>query len=301
MHTRLIRRGFTTVELLVALVLAGIVAAAIGSVLRRQQRFYTSAASLVEQRASLRDATGILPGELRAVSPASGDVLAFSDSALEIRATIGTAIACDTIPGGGAIALAPVSGRSAPLTSFTTTPEAGDIALIYDAGTSDLASDDEWVSLEVSQIGSSPSVCAGSPFVGTADSSGPPIIVGFGTGQRVSASVRPGAFVRVLRRVQYRFYRAAAGDWYLGYAEWGGLGYNVVQPVSGPFASYSLRGASGLALRYFDDSGAELISPGDPSRITRVTVAARGVVRGTLSATSTVTDSQVVGVRVRNR
>jgi hypothetical protein len=301
MPPRLIRAGFTTVELLVALVLGGIVAAAIGSVLRRQQRFYMSAASLVEQRASLRDATAILPGELRAVSPASGDVLAFSDSALEIRATIGTAIACDTVAGGNAIALAPVSGRNAPLTSFTTTPQAGDIALVYDAGTPDVASDDAWISLEIADVGSSPSVCAGSPFVRTADSSGPPITVRFGTGQRVSTSVRQGAFVRVLRRVQYRFYRAGSGDWYLGYAEWGGMGFNVVQPVSGPFASYSRRGVSGLALRYFDESGVELVGPGDASRIARLTVSARGVGRGTLSGTTTVTDSQMVGVRVRNR
>jgi len=301
MCTRLSRAGFSTVELLVALVLGGIVAAGIGTVLRRQQRFYTSAASLVEQRASLRDATGILPGEIRAVSPAGGDVLAFSDSALEIRATIGTAIACDTVSGGGGIALAPMSGRSAPLTSFTTAPQAGDLALVYDAGTRELSSDDVWISLEVAQVVSSPSVCAGSPFGPTADSPGPPTIVRFGAGQRVGSSVRPGAFVRVLRRVQYRFYRAGTGDWYLGYAEWGALGYNVVQPVSGPFASYSQRGASGLALRYFDASGAELLSPGDASRIARVTVAARGVARGTLSATGAMTDSQVVGVRVRNR
>jgi len=95
--------GFTTVELMVALVLGGIVMAAIGTVLRRQQRFYANAAALVEQRVSLRDVTGILPGELRALSPAGGDVLAFSDSAVELRATIGTAIACDTVPGGGGL------------------------------------------------------------------------------------------------------------------------------------------------------------------------------------------------------
>jgi hypothetical protein len=300
MRTRLRRVGFTTVELLVALVLGGIVAAGIGSVLRRQQRFYTSAASLVEQRISLRDATGILPGELRALSPAGGDVLAFTDSALEIRATIGTAIACDTVPGAGAIALAPVNGPSAPLTSFTTAPQAGDIALVYDAGARDLASDDVWISLDVGDVAVSSSVCAGSRFAPT-PSVALPIIVRFGSGGRVRASVLPGAFVRVLRRVRYRFYRAGTGDWYLGYSEWAGSGFSVVQPVAGPFASYSRRGASGLALRYVDENGAELIDPGDAVRIARVTIVARGVGRGTLAETGAVTDSQTVGVRVRNR
>ncbi len=293
--------GFTTVELMVALVLGGILAAGIGSVLRRQQRFYVNAASLVEQRVSLRDATGILPGELRAISPAGGDVLAFSDSALEIRATIGTAIACDTVPGGGAIALAP-SGRSVPLTSFTTAPQAGDVALVYDAGETDRASDDAWVSLDVADVASNASVCGGSPFVPTADTLGQPLIVRFGTARRVPSSVLPGTFVRVLRRVRYRFYRAGTADWYLGYSEWSATGFSVVQPVSGPFAPYSRGGgASGLALRYFDEEGAELVDPGDAARITRVTVVARGVGRGTLSGTGAVTDSQAVGVRVRNR
>ena len=58
---------------------------------------------------------------------------------------------------------------------------------------------------------------------------------------------------------------------------------------------------SGLALRYYDENGVELVSPGDASRIARVIVAARGVVRVALSGMVAVTDSQAVGVRVRNR
>lgn len=301
MRARVNGVAFTTVELMVALVLAGIVMAAIGAVLRRQQRFYSSAASLVEQRVALRDVTGILPGELRALSPAGGDVVAFSDSALDLRATIGTAIACDTVPGGGAIALAPASGRRVSLSSFTTAPQAGDVALVYDGGASDRADDDAWISLSVVDVASSPAVCVGSPFAPSADASAPPMILRFGAGTRVPPSVGPGAFVRLLRRVRYRFYRASTGDWYLGYSEWAGTGFSVVQPVSGPFAGYSSRGASGVALRYFDENGAQLLDPGDAARIARVRVAARGVARGALSGTRPISDSQAVGVRVRNR
>jgi len=300
MRARVNGVGFTTVELMVAFVLAGIVMAAIGAVLRRQQRFYTNAASLVEQRVALRDVTGMLPGELRALSPAGGDVMAFSDSALDLRATIGAAIACDTVPGGGAIALAPASGRVS-LASFTTAPQAGDVALVYDGGASDRADDDAWISLSVVDVASSPALCVGSPFAPIGDAFSPPLILRFGAGSRVPPSVGPGAFVRLLRRVRYRFYRASTGDWYVGYSEWNATGFTVVQPVSGPFAAYSSRGASGVALRYFDENGAELLDPGDAARITRVRVAARGAARGTLSGTRAVTDSQAVGVRVRNR
>jgi hypothetical protein len=295
------RSAFTTVELMTALVMGGIVAAGIGAVLRRQQRFYTSAASLVEQRISLRDATGILPGELRALSPASGDVLAFSDSSLEIRATIGTAIACDTVAGGDGLALAPPALGVARLTSFTTSPQPGDMALIFDPGSSDRATDDTWISRDVAAVSSAPSVCVGSPFAATADPLARPLLIRFASGSQLPSSIRPGAFVRVLRRVRYRFYRSGTTDWYLGYSEWGGTGFSVVQPVSGPFAAYSRGGAGGLALRYFDVTGRELLDPGDASLIARVSVVARARVRGALSGARTaVIDSQAVGVRVRN-
>ena len=101
------RRGFTLVELLIVLVVGGTVAAAATRLLQRQQRFYTSAGSLVMQRASLRDATGIIPGDIRALSAVDGDIIAFSDSSIEMRATIGSAIACDTVAGGAALHLAP--------------------------------------------------------------------------------------------------------------------------------------------------------------------------------------------------
>ena len=295
------REAFTLVELMIAMVMGGILAAGIVSVLRRQQRFYTTAASLVEQRISLRDATGILPGELRALSPASGDVLAFSDSSLEIRVTIGTAIACDTLPGGDGLALAPSALQPARLTSFATSPQAGDLALVYDPGPNDRASDDGWISRDVADVTPAASMCVGSPFVALAEALAPPALVRFASGDRVPASIRPGAFVRVLRRVRYRFYRASTGEWYLGYSEWAGTGFSVVQPVSGPFASYSRRGASGLALRYFDTTGTELVDPADAWRIARVSVVARGGVRAALSGQpGSVTDSQAIGIRVRN-
>lgn len=297
------RRGFTLVELVVVLLVGGIVAAAVGGVLRRQQRFFTNAASLVEQRVSLRDATGILPGELRALAPDGGDVLALSDSALELRATVGAGVACDTVPGGGAIDLAPARGTNATsLSAYSTSPQAGDVALVYDAGATDRAADDGWIALDVAAVASLASVCDGSPLIDpVADAGATRVRLNF-SGARVPASVRPGAFVRVLRRIRYRFYRAGSGDWYLGYSEWDGVGFGVVQPVSGPFAAYSRSGASGLMLRYFDDSGAEVLSATEAARIARIEVVARGRAGAGLSDNARAyVDSQAVFVRVRNR
>ena len=297
------RHGFTTVELTVVLLIGGVIAAAIGTVLRRQQRFFSTAASVVEHRVSLRDATGILPAELRALSPSGGDVLAFSDSALDIRTTVGAAIACDTVIGGEAIDLAPPrSMRVAPLAAFSTTPQPSDIALVYDGGALEDASDDGWVTRDITGIASLSTVCSTSPLLDSADVALPRLRLRF-SGAPLPSSVRAGAFVHVVRRVRYRLYRAATGDWYLGYAEWDGSAFGVVQPVSGPFASYSTRSAStGLLLRYFDAEGAEVPSTSDAPRIARVEVVARSVNGLGLAGTTRVSaDSQAVAVRMRNR
>lgn len=298
------RRAFTLLELLVVLVMGGAIAAAVGEVLRRQQRFFTNAASLIEERGPLRDATAILPAELRALSPPGADVVAFSDSSLDLRATIGAGIACDTVAGGGGIDLAPAgSAAGVVLSAFATMPQPGDVAAIYDAGASESATDDAWASIEVDAAAVSLAACAASPFVDAArEAVSSALRLRFKGGVRLSPTVRPGAFVRVLRRVRYRFYRAAAGAWYLGYAEWDGAGFGVVQPVSGPFAPYDRRGASGLTLRYFDELGAELFAGDDAVRIARVEIVARGQPRAGLSGVARPRgDSQVVVVRPRNR
>ena len=306
MRRQLTRPGFSLVEIIVALAIGGLVAAAATGVLRRQQRFFARAATLVEQRVSLRDATAILPGELRALAPASGDIVAFSDSSLEIRATIGTAIACDTIAGGTAIVLAPGDLTAGALTAYATAPQTGDVALVFDDGGSDIAADDRWVVIDVASAVSDSERCGPSPFVSDEHVPGTPgrapgFLVRFAGDVRLPATVRPGAFVRIVRRVRYRFYRGSTSDWFLGYAEWAGSGYGVVQPVSGPFAPYRARGG-GVSLRYFDRDGSEITPGTESSRVARIEVAARGIARAALSGAkiAALTDSQRVAVRMRN-
>jgi hypothetical protein len=108
--------------------------------------------------------------------------------------------------------------------------------------------------------------------------------------------------VRVLRRVRYRFYRSTDAQWFLGYSEWGGTAFGSVQPVSGPYAAYSRRGASGLRLRYFDAASSELVEPEDAARIARVEIVVRGAASMGMSGVArTFTDSQAITVNVRNR
>jgi hypothetical protein len=297
------RRGVTTIELVVVLAVAGVLSAAIGTLLRRQQRFYTRAASIVEHRASLRDATAILPAELRALSPAGGDVLAFSDSSLEIRATIGAGIVCSVGADGSSIDIAPATPALAgTLAAFSTTPQSGDVALVYDPRLPDDPDDDRWAARSVSSVAAIADACATSPLI-TADRAAlPRLRLRLVAGSSIPATAN-GAFAHVLRRVRYRLYRSSTADWYLGYSEWDGTAYTVVQPVSGPFAAYSRQSATtGLSFRYFDVDGGEVLSIGDVSRITRVEVAARAARAGGLSTDAEpLRDAQDITVRLRNR
>lgn len=298
------RAGTTAVELIVVIVVAGVLSTAIGTLLRRQQRFYTRAASIVEHRASLRDATAILPAELRALSPDGGDVLAFSDSSLEIRATIGAGIVCDISADRSAIDIAPARpSQPGTLSAFSMTPQRGDIALLYDPVVPDEPGDDRWTAHAVEGVAAVADACETSPLVPTELASLPKLRLQFATGTVLSPTTTTGTFVQALRRVRYRLYRSSTADWYLGYSEWDGAAYIVSQPVSGPFAAYSRRSAStGLSLRYFDAGGIELFSVSDVSRITRVEVVARAVTAGGLSTDAEpLRDAQDVAVRLRNR
>ena len=297
------RRGFTLVELLIVLVVGGTLAAGASRLLHRQQRFYTRAGSLVMQRVSLRDATAIMPGEMRALSAVGGDIIAFSDSSLEMRGTIGSAIACDTVAGGAALHLAPdqlSDATPALLASFATMPDGGDVALVYDTGMDD-PSDDRWVTATIDRISSGTDLCAASPFVALVRPGTASVRLHFVAGERLPPTVRPGAFVRVVRRVRYRFYRASTGEWFLGHSTWNGTTLGAVQPVSGPFAPYRDDARSGFALRFFDAAGARLTSEMDPHSIARIEIAARGGTREAMSGGGVAPpDSQTVTIRLRN-
>lgn len=107
-----VTHGFTLIELLLATALAGAVAALIGTTLVRQQRFYGSAAEMLEVRAHLRDAAGVLATDIRGAAVSHHGLPVMTDSALEMYATIATSVACDA-PAGTSIGMPPKPSRVA--------------------------------------------------------------------------------------------------------------------------------------------------------------------------------------------
>src|SRR5689334_4137565 len=88
------RPGFTLAETMLVLALGAIVlglVSTIGNNLRRQLAMQATRLSVAEQ---LGAGAQLLPLDLRAVSPAAGDIVEARDTALQVRATIGSAIVC---------------------------------------------------------------------------------------------------------------------------------------------------------------------------------------------------------------
>ena len=69
----------TLVEIMIALVLLGIISGVIMRVIVRQQRFYQGANQIMTQRGQLRQATSVLPVDLRSLSSVGEDIRAVTD------------------------------------------------------------------------------------------------------------------------------------------------------------------------------------------------------------------------------
>lgn len=120
------RSGSSLVELLVALGLAGVVlAAATGSMLR-QQRAARWVGVLGATESQAAHAVRLLSEELTLLDAATGDVVPAqaSDSMLELRTVVASAIACDSAT--TVVTLAPDAGTAPPLGGTGRVIAAGD-------------------------------------------------------------------------------------------------------------------------------------------------------------------------------
>lgn len=304
-------RGFTLIELLLATALAGAVAALIGSTLVRQQRFHISAAEMLEVRGHLRDAAGVLAADIRGAAVSHHGLPVMTDSAIEMFTTIATSVACDA-PAGTSIGMPPktlASGNT--LTSILLQPDSGDLAIIYGIPGGE-ADSGRWETVPVSTF-SSRSLAAACPastgFASVSDEAAGATGFTATFASAPSTAVRKGAPVHFLRRARWSLYRSSDNRWYLGYRRCNAVGPPVcsaIQPVSGPYRSYSESGAaSGLSFRYYDASGTEVRDGASSTAVARVDIVLRGETGRAVAlagdARAAYRDSVVVTVSPRNR
>lgn len=231
-------RGFTLIEILIALVLMGIVSTALYQLLVANQRIYRAQVESVAINESARAAVSLVPSEIREISAGDGDILAMNATSLTYKSMQGLYIQCAA---PDPIGLAIVLDRN---TSFGLRGISNqDSILIFAEGDPTTRGDDQWVSGSVA-----------STAMGTACPGGRPSIIvtvaGLGAAQLLL--VQAGAPVRTFRAAQLLLYQDAATDWWLGgrLYDKASSAWLATQPLVGP-----LTGA-GLALTYWDAAGA---------------------------------------------
>jgi prepilin-type N-terminal cleavage/methylation domain-containing protein len=234
-------RGFTLIEVLVAMTLTGIVVAGTLRALSTQKKFYARQARILDARHAMRASTTVLASEFREASAADGDLYAIGPDSFVVRSTVGFAVACAVNVGANTLALTQVSGH------FRL--DLADSVLVFvENGLRD--DDDTWIVLGVTSLSTSPPACAWS------DPADLQITV---TGSL--AGVWVGAPVRLYRPHVYGVFELYDRSW-LGRREYSSASTYV--PVAGPLAPAD---SGGLLFTYYDAAGAVTTNPLQVSRV----------------------------------
>jgi prepilin-type N-terminal cleavage/methylation domain-containing protein len=285
------RRGFTLHEMLISmLVLSGVLGLA-GHLATRQLRFFRGAEELATTRDHVAQTGAVAERILWAIAPSAGDVIAATDTALEIRMPVGTAIVCAAAPGRVTVP-EPAAAEGNALSAFHDSPQTGDHAAAYlhdSLGAS-------WMTLRV----------VAAPVGDACATLGP------GPGWSIAIAephlIANGTVLRFTRPLRLATYRASDGRWYLGAREWNGdsQSFNTIQPVVGPLQPpHTDEGRAGLRFHYADAAGARLFPPFDAGRIASISIITRSLTSSPvriegLSRSGQLEDSAAVTVALRN-
>jgi prepilin-type N-terminal cleavage/methylation domain-containing protein len=329
-----VRRGLSLVEIMVALVLLGIVSGVIMRVVQRQQRFYQGVNQIVVQRSQLRQATSVLPIDLRGLSSVGNDILVASDSSIVFNVTVGTGVVCE-LSGNSAVAMPPeVLANDQNITSWygygkpdpKNKPKSAYTVYIYNDSSSLGNQDDVWQPFTLADVTGDKTKCVGgaTPFttIGDVGKERPVLTLKNPTGVPndpvtggpLSQYVGVGAPVRIVKQVRYKLFKASDGKWYLGYSDYNATtsDFDPLSPVSGPYDAYSTSSSgTGIGFRYYDVDGNEIASgagPTDRAKIARVDLIARARTSSNVraagfqnGANQQYKDSLAVSVMLRNR
>ena len=289
------RRGFTLVELMIALVLLGLVSTAVYQVLLNHQRVYQAQTQRIDLQQNIRAAATILPAEFRVLNASDGDILSMTADSITIRAMRLFAVACDTpiLTLNG-----PLNGKTVTLRNSMTYGSRmltiGDSIFLYYEGVPGNRNDDGWVRGRVTAVPVAANCKGPEPLA----QGKPGMLLTFDLGafvapQQNKPGVIPmGAPVWGYEIDTYMRYLATDGNWYLGQR----IGNGTVQPLVGP-----LLAANGMTLSYYDAAGAVTAVP---ANVAQIEIRVRGLtaqpVRLVDGTQARQVDSVVTRVALRN-
>lgn len=311
-----VRPGFTLAELMIVVVLIGIIGTALTLLLMRQQRFHRAVVSVTDSRARMRDVATILPTDLRSISTAGDDILAFTETSIQFRAFIGTSVLCN-YPGAGTtfIELPPRALASGvTLTAWINPPAPGDLAYLYNDGLEAGNADDLWQRFMIADTLSStdaawcPSTLVPA-YTTLADAAARRYRIELNAAPDQN-QIKRGAVIRFAREVRYSAYQASDNQWYVGYqtctpnvppadiTQPGVCG--VTELLAGPIKPATTdTTTSGLFFVFYNKAGERLGAPSATDTIARVSVGIRSTSESLRQASATDVTSMAGGDSLR--
>lgn len=244
--------GFTLIELMIALVLTGIVLGSVYQTLGNNQRFYRSTSQILDVQQGIRAVAQLLPSELREVDAVAGDIQAMGPDSITVKALRNTYFTCAPPVAGTKIIV-----RNDMVFGYRAIDPQRDRILLFRDGNRQLMSDDTWQDYGITSVQTG-STCTDGSGAGT-------LINLSGTFSGVTAldsSFTVGAPVRTYEIITYRLYVDADGIGWLGVRNFSGGSWGAVSPIAGP-----LRSTDGIALSYYDSTGAVTPVPANVAQI----------------------------------
>ena len=244
------RKGFTLVELMMALLLFSMAATAIVETFSLHQRTVGAQAERIALQQNLRAGLAVLPAELRALNAAEGDIVKMSATSITIRALRQLAVLCQVpVLGGASVTL---TVRQTPFygTQFDNTRDG--IYVFYD-GDESLRSDDAWVSGRLTSAPVNTAKCSDGKAAYSFTTT-----LTFGAKPAVTGAIASGAPVRGYRQTTYGVFQHTDGRWYVGLKD----SSAAMTPLIGPLA-----GSNGLTFTYYDGNN---VVTTDSSKVARI-------------------------------
>ncbi|MGH7517618.1 MAG: prepilin-type N-terminal cleavage/methylation domain-containing protein [Gemmatimonadales bacterium] len=260
------RRGFTLVELLVAVVVLTIVLGGIYNLLLNTQRVSRAQAEQMDMQSNMRAGTLIVPGELReigfdsvlapvgvpplsnagSIAGMSSDILEMGPSRIRLRAVRGSGIIC--VVGANTLTISMAKNFSG-----NRMARIGDGVTIFVDRDVTTGFDDRWISRTITNVTTVGAVCPGGPWAGAAVQVAVPAFAVAGD-PVAAAEITVGSPARLYEVIEYSLYvDGADGRNYLGAESISAGGGR--QPVLGPLA------ANGFNLDYLNQNNVEINCP----------------------------------------
>ncbi|HEX5386969.1 MAG TPA: prepilin-type N-terminal cleavage/methylation domain-containing protein [Gemmatimonadales bacterium] len=291
------RRGFTLIELMVALLLLTAVVGSIYKLLVATQRVSRAQSEHVNMQANMRAGAFIVPAELRAIgydvfppSTVVPDIEDMQATSITFRAQRSAGIICQVNAGQVVVdTTTNYSSLRAPNTSPT------DSIMLFVDGDPTISTDDRWVSRAITATSTTtcPSGAAARSFTVGADfnATGDPI---------PQTSITIGSPMRTFEGMQYSLYQSGS-EYYLG-AKSVNDASATRQPVLGPLSSNN-----GFNLAYYDQSGTAITGNTATDhanvrtiQVTFVSVSDQNVTTSGYGTQQQAVDSVVALVQLRN-